>query len=349
MIAATSIAVRDLIEKSDDLRRRLHDNAQYFRERLAQLGFTLRGQGHPLIPVMLGDLRHGLVYLRLGSVGATDHPRTDGRGPRILRRGRPIGSEVGSFAIGDRVSGEGHITCGYCRNCHAGRRHVCRNTVGVGVNRLDCFAEYVVIPAFNAFQLRDIIDDDIAAILDPLGNAVHSTLAFDVAGEDVSITGAGPIGIMATAVARFVGARHIVTLDVNDYRLALNVQRDSLDEAMRQLGMREGFDVGLEMSASADAFRQTLQTMQHGGSIALLGIPPNEAAIDWNEVIFKGLTIKSIYGRQMFETGYTMSSLLQSGLDIRKVITRRPPYHRFDDAFRIMRAGRSGKIVMEWT
>jgi threonine 3-dehydrogenase len=270
-----------------------------------------------------------------------------------------LGSEVAGFAIGDRVSGEGHITCGYCRNCRAGRRHLCRNTVGVGVNRPGCFAEYVVIPAFNAFKLPDVIDDEIAAVLDPLGNAVHTTLAFDVVGEDVLITGAGPIGIMAAAVARFVGARHIVITDVNDYRLnlaremgatlALNVQRDSLEAAMQQLGMREGFDVGLEMSGNAAAFRQMLHTLHHGGSIAMLGIPSSEVAIDWNEVIFKGLTIKGIYGRQMFETWYKMASLLQSGLDIRKVITHRLPYQRFDEAFEIMRQGQSGKIVMEWS
>ncbi len=269
-----------------------------------------------------------------------------------------VGTEVSGFTIGDRVSGEGHITCGYCRNCRAGRRHLCRNTVGVGVNRPGCFAEYVVIPAFNAFKLPDVIDDEIAAILDPLGNAVHTTLAFDVVGEDVLITGAGPIGIMATAVARFVGARYVVITDVNDYRLqlaremgatlALNVQRESLEDAMHKLGMREGFDVGLEMSGNAAAFRQMLKTMHHGGSIAMLGIPSNEVAIDWNEVIFKGLTIKGIYGRQMFETWYKMSSLLQSGLDIRKVITHRLPYQRFDEAFEIMRQGQSGKIVMEW-
>ena len=269
-----------------------------------------------------------------------------------------IGGEVSGFEIGDRVSGEGHITCGYCRNCRAGRRHLCRNTVGVGVNRPGCFAEYVVIPGFNAFKLPDVIDDEIAAILDPLGNAVHTTLAFDVVGEDVLITGAGPIGLMATAVARFVGARHIVITDVNDYRLALaremgatlalNVQRESLEDAMHKLGMREGFDVGLEMSGNATAFRQMLHTMHHGGGIAMLGIPPNEVAIDWNDVIFKGLTIKGIYGRQMFETWYKMSSLLQSGLDIRKVITHRLSYDRFHEAFELLREGQSGKIVMEW-
>jgi threonine 3-dehydrogenase len=269
-----------------------------------------------------------------------------------------IGSEVSGFKVGDRVSGEGHITCGHCRNCRAGRRHLCRNTVGVGVNRPGCFAEYVVIPAFNAFKLTDAIDDEIAAILDPLGNAVHTALAFDVVGEDVLITGAGPIGIMAAAIARFVGARHIVITDVNDYRLelarkmgatlALNVTRERLDDAMRKLGMQEGFDVGLEMSGNAAALRDMLRTMHHGASIAMLGIPPTEVAIDWNEVILKGLTIKGIYGRQMFETWYKMAALLQSGLDVRPVITHRLPYTDYQHAFDIMGRGQSGKVVMDW-
>lgn len=269
-----------------------------------------------------------------------------------------IGSEVSGLEVGDRVSGEGHITCGFCRNCRAGRRHLCRNTVGVGVNRPGCFAEYVVIPAVNAFKLPDAIDDEIAAILDPLGNAVHTALAFDVVGEDVLITGAGPIGIMAAAIVRFVGARHVVITDVNDYRLgiarrmgatvAINVARDSLDSAMQQLGMKEGFDVGLEMSGNAAALRDMLRTMHHGGSIAMLGIPPNEVAIDWNEVILKGLTIKGIYGRQMFETWYKMTALLQSGLDIRPIITHRLAYTGYQHAFDIMSKGESAKVVMRW-
>jgi threonine 3-dehydrogenase len=269
-----------------------------------------------------------------------------------------VGSEVSGFKAGDRVSGEGHITCGYCRNCRAGRRHLCRNTVGVGVNRPGAFAEYVVIPAFNAFKLPAAIDDEIAAILDPLGNAVHTALAFDVVGEDVLITGAGPIGIMAAAIVRFIGARNVVITDVNDYRLelarkmgatlALNVTRDKLEDAMKQLGMQEGFDVGLEMSGNAAALRDMLRTMHHGGSIAMLGIPPTEVAIDWNEVILKGLTIKGIYGRQMFETWYKMAALLQSGLNIRPVITHRLPYTQYQHAFEIMGKGQSGKVVMDW-
>jgi threonine 3-dehydrogenase len=269
-----------------------------------------------------------------------------------------IGSEVAGFKPGDRVSGEGHITCGHCRNCRAGRRHLCRNTVGVGVNRPGAFAEYVVIPAFNAFKLPAAIDDEIAAILDPLGNAVHTALAFDVVGEDVLITGAGPIGIMAAAIVRFIGARNVVITDVNDYRLdlarkmgatlALNVTRDKLDDAMKQLGMQEGFDVGLEMSGNAAALRDMLRTMHHGGSIAMLGIPPNEVALDWKEVILKGLTIKGIYGREMFETWYKMVALLQSGLNIRPVITHRLPYTQYQHAFEIMGKGQSGKVVMDW-
>ncbi len=270
-----------------------------------------------------------------------------------------VGSEVSGFSPGDRVSGEGHITCGDCRNCRAGRRHLCRNTVSVGVNRPGCFAEYLVIPAFNAFKLNDAIDDEIAAILDPLGNAVHTALAFDVVGEDVLITGAGPIGVMAAAIVRFVGARHVVITDVNDYRLdlarrmgatlALNVARESLDAAMKKLGMREGFDVGLEMSGNATALRDMLRTMHHGGSVAMLGLPSTEVAVDWNDVILKGLTLKGIYGRQMFETWYKMAALLQSGLDIRPVITHRVPYTEYQHAFEIMGKGQSGKVMMEWS
>jgi threonine 3-dehydrogenase len=269
-----------------------------------------------------------------------------------------IGSEVQGFKVGDRVSGEGHVTCGYCRNCRAGRRHLCRNTLAVGVNRPGCFAEYLVIPAFNAFKLPDAITDDIASILDPLGNATHTALSFNLVGEDVLITGAGPIGIMATAIARFVGARHIVVTDVNDYRLdlaramgasrAINVTRESLDDTMRDLGMQEGFDVGLEMSGNPSAFRDLLRTMHHGGSVALLGIPPENTVIDWNEVIFKGLVIKGVYGREMFETWYKMAAMLQSGLDVKPIITHRFPVSEYHDAFEIMKSGQSGKVILDW-
>jgi threonine 3-dehydrogenase len=270
-----------------------------------------------------------------------------------------VGSEVQGFAVGDRVSGEGHITCGYCRNCRAGRRHLCRNTVGVGVNRPGCFAEYLVIPAFNAFKLPAAISDEIAACLDPFGNATHTALSFNMVGEDVLITGAGPIGIMAVAIARHVGARHVVITDVNDYRLALarrmgatraiNVTRESLDDTMRALGMVEGFDIGLEMSGNPGAFRDLLRTMHHGGSVALLGIPPEDTAIDWNEVIFKGLTIKGVYGREMFETWYKMSAMLQSGLDLGPIITHRYPLADFRAGFEVMRSGLSGKVILDWT
>ena len=270
-----------------------------------------------------------------------------------------VGSEVKGLAVGDRVSGEGHITCGHCRNCRAGRRHLCRNTIGVGVNRPGAFAEYLAIPADNAFKLPDSISDDIASILDPFGNATHTALSFNMVGEDVLITGAGPIGIMAVAIARFVGARHVVITDVNDYRLELahrmgatrtvNVQRETLDQTMRELGMQEGFDVGLEMSGQPAALRELLRTLHHGGSVALLGIPPQETAIDWDQVIFKGLTLKGIYGREMFETWYKMASLLQSGLRLDPVITHHLPLREYPQAFQIMDSGRSGKIILDWS
>jgi threonine 3-dehydrogenase len=269
-----------------------------------------------------------------------------------------MGSEVRGLAIGDRVSGEGHITCGHCRNCRAGRRHLCRNTVGVGVNRPGCFAEYMSLPASNVFKLPDVITDEIASILDPLGNATHTALSFNLVGEDVLITGAGPIGVMGVAIARFVGARHVVITDVNPYRLelarqmgasvALDVRTASLDDAMKQLGMEEGFDVGLEMSGNALAFRDMLRTMHHGGNVAMLGIMPKDTGIDWDQVIFKGLMLKGVYGREMFETWYKMSAMLQSGLNIGPVITHRLPIGRFAEGFEIMASGQSGKVILDW-
>jgi threonine 3-dehydrogenase len=270
-----------------------------------------------------------------------------------------IGSEVQGFKVGDRVSGEGHITCGHCRNCRAGKRHLCRNTVGVGVNRPGCFAEYLSIPAVNAFPLPDDISDDVAAFLDPLGNATHTALSFDLVGEDVLITGAGPIGCMAVAIAKHAGARHVVITDVNDYRLELahklgatrtvNVQNQKLQGVMEDLNMKEGFDVGLEMSGNAQAFRQMIDAMNHGGKIALLGILPPDAAIEWNKVIFKGLFLKGIYGREMFETWYKMVSMLQSGLDITPVLTHHYPVKDFQQGFDVMRSGKSGKVVLDWS
>jgi threonine 3-dehydrogenase len=270
-----------------------------------------------------------------------------------------IGSEVTGFAIGDRVSGEGHITCGHCRNCRAGRRHLCRNTQGVGVNRPGAFAEYLVIPAFNAFKIPADISDDLASIFDPFGNAVHTALSFNLVGEDVLITGAGPIGIMAVAIARHVGARHVVITDVNEYRLdlarrmgatrAVNVAKEDLRQVMTELNMVEGFDVGLEMSGNPSAFRQMLETMNHGGKVALLGIPPANTAIDWNQVIFKGLEIKGIYGREMFETWYKMVALLQSGLDITPIITHHFKIDDFQQGFDAMLSGQSGKVILDWS
>ncbi len=270
-----------------------------------------------------------------------------------------LGSEVKGFDIDDRVSAEGHITCGVCRNCRAGRRHLCIDTAGVGINRPGAFAEYISVPAFNVFKLPDAITDDMASILDPLGNATHTALSFDLVGEDVLITGAGPIGIMAVAIARYAGARHIVITDINDYRLrlaekmgatvVLNVTEGSLDDTMNELGMEEGFDVGMEMSGNPSAFRDMLRTLHHGGRVALLGIPPEETAIDWSEVIFKGLLLKGIYGREMFETWYKMTSMLQSGLDISPVITHHFDMNDYEEAFELMESGQSGKVILNWT
>ena len=270
-----------------------------------------------------------------------------------------IGEEVSGYQIGDRVSGEGHVTCGHCRNCRAGRTHLCRNSVGVGVNRPGAFAEYMTLPAFNLFKLPDEIPFELAAIFDPFGNAVHTALSFDVVGEDVLITGAGPIGIMAAAVVRHIGARHVVITDVNDYRLALaekmgatrtvNVSRENLQDVMADLQMSEGFDVVLEMSGVPAAVTEMLDVINHGGKIAMLGIPPNEMAIDWTKVIFKGLTIKGIYGREMFETWYKMASLIQSGLDLSPIITHRFKVDDFEQGFEVMGSGQSGKVVLDWT
>lgn len=269
-----------------------------------------------------------------------------------------VGTEVRGFEVGDRVSAEGHVTCGVCRNCRAGRRHLCANSEGIGVNRPGAFADYVAVPAFNVFKLPDVISDDMAAILDPLGNAAHTALSFDLVGEDVLITGAGPIGIMAVAIARYCGARHIVITDVNDYRLelaeamgatvALNVTNGSIDDTMKLLGMTEGFDVGMEMSGNPSAFRDLVRTMHHGGNVALLGIPPDDMAIDWNQVIFKGLVLKGIYGREMFETWYKMASMLQSGLNIDPIITHRFPVDDYQQAFELMASGQSGKVILAW-
>jgi threonine 3-dehydrogenase len=269
-----------------------------------------------------------------------------------------VGSNVHDFKIGDLVSGEGHIVCGHCRNCLAGRRHLCMKTLGVGVNRPGAFAEYLVIPQSNVWYCDKTISTDIFSIFDPFGNAAHTALSFDLLGEDVLITGAGPIGIMAAAIAKHAGARYVVITDVNDYRLDLaakmgatkivNVSKENLNDVMRDLHMHEGFDVGLEMSGNPSAFNSMLDSMFHGGKIAMLGIMPSGTAIDWDKVVFNGLSIKGIYGREMYETWYKMTSMLQSGLDISPIITHRFNFKDFKEGFEIMRTGNSGKIILNW-
>jgi len=269
-----------------------------------------------------------------------------------------VGSNVTDFFPGNIVSGEGHVVCGRCRNCLAGRRHLCAHTKGVGVNRPGAFAEYLALPMTNVWLLHESIEPDIAAVFDPFGNAVHTALSFPVLGEDVLITGAGPIGLMAIAVVRYAGARYVVVTDVNPYRLelakqmgatlTLDARTQRLADAQRQLGMTEGFDVGLEMSGNPAAFREMLANMCHGGRIAMLGIPPGEMAIDWNTVIFNMLTIKGIYGREMYETWYKMTVMIQGGLDIRPVITHRYSYTDFEQGFAVMNSGRCGKVVLNW-
>ncbi len=270
-----------------------------------------------------------------------------------------IGSNVRDFQPGMLVSGEGHVTCGLCRNCLAGRRHLCAHTSGVGVNRPGCFADYIVLPMTNVWHHDEAIDRDVACIFDPFGNAVHTALSFPVLGEDVLVTGAGPIGIMAAAVAVHAGARFTVITDVNPYRLelarklgvtrAVDVGKQSLAEVQKELGMKEGFDVGLEMSGNPAAFRDMLANLAHGAKVAMLGIPAGgEMSIDWNTVIFNMITIKGIYGREMYETWYKMTVMLQSGLDIRPVITHRFPYSRFLEGFELMASGASGKIILDW-
>ncbi|MFN7290145.1 MAG: L-threonine 3-dehydrogenase [Pirellula sp.] len=270
-----------------------------------------------------------------------------------------VGSNVTDFFPGEIVSGEGHVVCGRCRNCLAGRRHLCKDTQGVGVNRPGAFAEYLALPMSNIWHHKPGIDHDIASIFDPLGNAVHTALAFDCLGEDVLITGAGPIGLMACAVTRFSGARNIVISDLNPFRLdlarkmgatvAYDPRQTSTQEVMTSLGMKEGFDVGLEMSGSPAALRTMLENMCHGGKIAMLGIPSEQIAIDWNLVVFNMLTIRGIYGREMYETWYKMSVLLESGLDISQVITHRFDFRDYERGFAAMKQGNCGKVVLDWT
>ena len=269
-----------------------------------------------------------------------------------------VGSNVKDFFPGEIVSGEGHVVCGRCRNCLAGRRHLCADTKGIGVNRPGAFAEFISLPMTNVWHHKPDMDLDVASIFDPFGNAVHTALSFPVLGEDVLITGAGPIGIMAAAIVRHAGARFVVVTDVNEYRLdlakkmgatiALDVRKGKLADVKEQLGMTEGFDVGLEMSGNPSAFRDMIDNMCHGGKIAMLGIPSGDMAIDWNKVVFNMLTIKGIYGREMYETWYKMTVMLQSGLNIKPVITHRYPYTEFEKGFDVMLSGQSGKVVLTW-
>ena len=269
-----------------------------------------------------------------------------------------IGGNVHDLEVGDIVSGEGHIVCGRCRNCLAGRRHLCKDTSGVGVNRPGCFAEYLSIPVTNVWHADPTIPLEVLSIFDPFGNATHSALQFKVLGEDILITGAGPIGIMAAAIVRHAGARHVVITDVNPYRLdlakkmgatlAVDVRENTLGDAQRELGMKEGFDVGLEMSGSASALKDMIDNMCHGGSIAILGIPTSEVTLDWDKIIFNMLTLRGIYGREMYETWYMMTSMVKSGLDISPIITHRYNHMQFEEAFGVMRSGQSGKVILNW-
>ena len=269
-----------------------------------------------------------------------------------------IGPGVTHYSPGDRVSGEGHITCGYCRNCRAGKRHLCHKTIGIGIHRDGAFAEYLVIPESNVWPIHNEIPSEIAAFFDPFGNATHTALSFEMVAEDVLITGAGPIGIMAVAICNFVGARHVVITDVNDYRLDLarkmgasrtiNVSHERISDVFEELNMSNGFDVGLEMSGNPDAFKDMLENMYHGGKIALLGLLPKSTQINWDDIIFKGLHVKGIYGREMYETWYKMTQMLRSGLDISPVLTHKLPIDDFQEGFEIMESGSCGKVVLEW-
>ena len=269
-----------------------------------------------------------------------------------------VGPHVTHYKAGDRVSGEGHITCGNCRNCRAGKKHLCPETIGVGVHRDGAFAEYLVIPESNVWPLHEDIPSEIAAFFDPLGNAVHTALAFNITGEDILICGAGPIGMMAAAICKFSGSRNIVVTDINDYRLNLakdlgatrtvNPRKEDIGSVFEELGISHGFDVGLEMSGNADAFNQMISLMYNGGNIALLGLLPNSTKVDWNKVIFKGLNIKGIYGREMYDTWYKMTQMIRSGLSVSKVLTHHFKIDDFQKAFKVIESGNCGKVVLEW-
>tara|TARA_X000000368_G_scaffold419009_1_gene421478 strand:- start:2886 stop:3908 length:1023 start_codon:yes stop_codon:yes gene_type:complete len=269
-----------------------------------------------------------------------------------------IGSAVTQYKVGDRVSGEGHITCNYCRNCRAGKQHLCHKTIGIGIHRDGAFAEYLVIPESNVWPIHNDIPSEIASFFDPFGNAVHTALTYNLTGEDVLISGAGPIGIIAAAICKFSGSRNIVITDINEYRLelalklgatkAVNPEKESLKSVYNELGINHGFDVGLEMSGNSEAFNQMINNMYNGGNIALLGLLPNSTKINWDDVIFKGLNIKGIYGREMYDTWYKMTQMIRSGLSISSVLTHRYKIDDFDKAFEILKSGNCGKVVLEW-
>ena len=269
-----------------------------------------------------------------------------------------VGSSVTHYSPGQRVSGEGHITCGYCRNCRAGQKHLCHRTIGIGIHRDGAFAEYIVIPESNVWPIHEEIPSDIASFFDPFGNAVHAGLHYEMIGEDVLITGAGPIGLMATSICNFVGARNVVITDVNEYRLdlaremgatkAINVRNNSIAEFFPELNMKSGFDVGLEMSGASEALIDIVSNMYHGGKIALLGLIPNTTQINWDSIIFKGLTVKGIYGREMYETWYKMTQMLRSGLNVSKIVTHKLPVNEYEKAFSIVESGECGKVIMVW-
>ena len=333
----------------------------------AEPGLWLRDVPEPSI----GPGEVLIKVLRTGICGTDLHIRAyDGWAQQAVRAPLVLGHEfvgevaetgpdVADIAVGDLVSGEGHLVCGKCRNCLAGRRHLCRSTIGLGVGRDGAFAEYVAMPAANVWVHRVPVDLDIAAIFDPFGNAVHTALSFPLVGEDVLITGAGPIGIMAAAVARHAGARNVVITDISEYRLelarkvganlALNVSETSIEEGQRRLGLREGFDVGLEMSGRPEAMRDMIANMTHGGRIAMLGLPSQEYPVDFARIVTSMITIKGIYGREMFETWYAMSVLLEGGLDLAPVVTGRYPYQDFDAAFDNAAGGHCGKVILDWT
>ena len=269
-----------------------------------------------------------------------------------------VGSSVTHYSPGQRVSGEGHITCGYCRNCRAGQKHLCHRTIGVGIHRDGAFADYIVIPESNVWPVNEEIPSDIASFFDPFGNAVHAGLHYEMIGEDVLITGAGPIGLMATSICNFVGARNVVITDVNEYRLdlaremgatkAINVRSNSIAEFFPELNMTSGFDVGLEMSGASEALSDIVSNMYHGGKIALLGLIPKTTQINWDSIIFKGLTVKGIYGREMYETWYKMTQMLRSGLNVSKIVTHKLPVSEYEKAFSIVESGECGKVIMVW-